>query len=246
MPKSSAIQLAEILPAVANVDVAGCMSAWKKPSRSACREEHLHRRGRQLLDVDASSRSRASCLDRDAVHALHTNDVAAAVVPVLSGTRSCASRRSCAQLRPHWPLAHGVELVVQVLAELGDHFARAQPLAVAATASPPAAHRSRAAPGPLSIAASMPGRSTLTANLAPASLPSFSTAKCTCAIEALATGSRFETGKDLVGRRPKPALDLRTRVRNRKVARGPAAPPVRRRPSVGSRSRRVEEAPGRT
>ena len=42
-----------------------------------------------------------------------------------------------------------------------------------------------------SITASMPGRSTLTAT----SRPSFSVAKCTCAIEALATGSASKLAK---------------------------------------------------
>jgi hypothetical protein len=43
----------------------------------------------------------------------------------------------------------------------------------------------------VSITGSMPGRSTLTAT----SRPSGSTAKCTCAIDALATGSRSKEAK---------------------------------------------------
>ncbi len=49
-----------------------------------------------------------------------------------------------------------------------------------------------------SIAASMPGRSTLTAT----SRPSFRTAKCTCAIDALATGSASKLAKIAPSGRP--------------------------------------------
>ena len=82
----------------------------------------------------------------------------------ISGT-STRSRlcHVAAQLRGVGRLAHQVELVVQVLVELGDHLARLQALAVGRHALDPAAPSCASAPGPSSIAGSMPGRSTLTA-----------------------------------------------------------------------------------
>ena len=61
------------------------------------------------------------------------------------------------------------------------------------------------------MTSSMPGRSTFTAT----SRPSFSVAKCTCAIEALATGSASKLAKIVVDRLAEGLLDQRARLRGR-------------------------------
>ena len=83
----------------------------------------------------------------------------------------------------------------------------------------------------------MPGRSTLTAT----SRPSCSVAKCTCAIEALATGSASKLANTAsIGRPNARSIELASPARPGTAARGPAASRSSSAMSGGSRSRRVD------
>ncbi len=132
---------AEVLAAVADVDVAGVHVGVEEAVAQRLREEDLDGARRQLLDVDAGLAQPRHLAHRDAVHALHHDDVAAAVVPVhLGHPQQPRAGEVAPQLRAVGGLAHQVQFVVQVLVELGHHFARAQPLAVA----PQLLHQQRA------------------------------------------------------------------------------------------------------
>ena len=89
-----------------------------------------------------------------------------------------------AQLRGVGGLAHQVELVVQVGVELGHHLARLE--------APPSVDRRSIQPASVRISAGRRRSPPACAGAAPSRRPRgrpFSVAKCTCAIEALATGS---------------------------------------------------------
>ena len=145
------------------------MSAWKKPSRNTWVKK-ISTPSRASFGMSTpASRRRSTLADRHAVHALHHDHVAACSSPsTISGTSSSVEAvHVAAQLRRVGGLAHQVELVVQVLVELGDHLARLQPLAVGRQPLDPARQRVASARRSSSIAASMPGRSTLTATSRP-------------------------------------------------------------------------------
>ena len=128
-----------------------------------------------------------------------------AVVPVASRAPAAAAsaaklRRSCAAVGR---LAHQVELVVQVLVELGDDLAR-----LAAACRRPRAAR----PAPRAVCISARSCSIDLADAGPQHLDRdlacrrAASAKCTCAIDALATGSRSNAREHVVER---PAVDAR-------------------------------------
>jgi hypothetical protein len=160
------------------------------PSRASlgCR-----RRPRAALDL----------ADGHALHALHHHHVGVAESQNISGTAPGPARHVAAQLRGVGGFAHQVQLVVQVGVELGHHLARLQALAVGRQALDPAghhAHQRQVVVDDLQHAGAqhLDGHLALAPSLAPG------VAKCTCAIEALATGS-VEAGEHLVDGLPKAA-----------------------------------------
>ena len=221
----------------------GCMSAWKKPSRKTWVKKIVTPSRASFLMSTPASRRRCDLADRHAVHALHHDHARGAQVPHHLGHQHQVQALHVApQLRGVGGLAHQVELVVQVDVELGHHLARLQPLAVGATAARPSAPACAAASGRRRSTSSMPGRSTLTAT----SRPSFSVAKCTCAIDALATGSASKLAKSSSMRPAEGLLDQRgAPAPPGTAARGPAAWPARR-PRPAAAGRAASTAPGRT
>ena len=185
MPKSSAMYLPWFAASMATKMLPGCMSAWKKPSRNTCVKK---------ISTPARARRFRSMPARAAVDCGRSGCPSSAPSPSLR----CVHQSQCisghqqqrrvlevaAQLRAVRRLARQVELVVERLVELGDDLARPQALAVATTAARPAARRCASARGPSRSPRRCSGRSTLTAT----GVPSGSSAKCTCATDALATG----------------------------------------------------------
>ena len=109
----------------------GCMSAWKKPSRNTCVKK-ISTPARASFGMSMPcARRRSTWLTGRAVHALHHHHVVGAVVPVHLGHEE---QRRAVEVAPELArvrrLAHEVELVVEVLVELGDHLVRPQALAV--------------------------------------------------------------------------------------------------------------------
>ena len=95
------------------------------------REEDLDAGARQALQVDARGLQLVDAPDRDAGHALHHQHLGLGGVPVDAGDHQ--ERRVAevaAQQRAVRGLAREVELVAEVLLELGDDRARLQALAV--------------------------------------------------------------------------------------------------------------------
>ena len=127
MPKSSATYW----PFGGDQDVARVHVGVEEAVAKHLREENLHARARQLLDVDALLAQRRDLRDRRAVHALHHHHLGRAVVPVhLRHQQQRRVREIAAQLARVGRLAHQIEFVVEVLGELRDDFVRAQALAV--------------------------------------------------------------------------------------------------------------------
>ena len=174
----------------------GCMSAWKKPSRKTCVKKIVTPSRASFVMSTPAARSRSTLADRHAVHALHHHHAGRAQVPHHLGHPTRARPSCCAAAAPHWrPRARD-------RARRAGRRRTRPPLRAASGAchrrSParPSAPGVRSSARSSSMAASMPGRSTLTAT----SRPSCRTAKCTCAIDALATGSASKLGEDLVDR----------------------------------------------
>ena len=102
-------------------------------------EEDGHAVARQPGDVDAGLAQPLDLADRHAEHALHHQHLGRAEVPDhLRHHQQVQAVHVAAQLRGVGRLAAQVQLVVQVLVELGDHFARAQAPAVGRQALEPA------------------------------------------------------------------------------------------------------------
>ena len=78
MPKSTAT----ILPSASTNRLPGCMSAWKKPSRSAWRRKDWISVAAELRQVEARPRSAARSDIGDAVDPFHRQHVAAGALPV--------------------------------------------------------------------------------------------------------------------------------------------------------------------
>jgi hypothetical protein len=94
-------------------------------------EEDLDAIARQFFQVDAGGNQAVGLRDRDAVHALHHDHAAGAVIPVhLRHHQQVRAGEVAAQLAGLGRLAHQVEFVVQVFVELGHDFARLQAAAV--------------------------------------------------------------------------------------------------------------------
>ncbi len=98
-------------------------------------EEDLDPAARQRGDVDAGGAQALGLADRDAVHALHGEHRAGRALPDhLGHDQHVAAPRLgaeiAAQLAAVGGLSHQVELVVQVLVELGHDLARLEPPAV--------------------------------------------------------------------------------------------------------------------
>ena len=95
------------------------------------REEDLDAGARELRDVDALLAQRRDLVHRRAVHALHHHHFFGAVVPVdLGHEQQRRALEVAPQLARVRRLAHQVELVLEVLRELGDDLVRPQPPAV--------------------------------------------------------------------------------------------------------------------
>jgi len=165
------------------------MSAWKKPAKH-CVKIDLDAGARELRNVHALPAQLFDFAHRRAAHSLHGHDGARAEVPVhLRHRDSGESRKFAAQLLDA-PLAHQVQL-------LGQNVARTLRLLRAASGAcrrPEALDEAAAA----SINARsfrdhgiIRGRRILTA----ASVPPGSTARCTCATDALAMGSASNFSK---------------------------------------------------
>ena len=126
----------------------GCMSAWKKPSRNTWVKKIVTPSRASFADVDAGLAQPLDLADRHAVHALHHDHVGVAAVPEhLGDQHQVQACHVAAQLGGVGRLAHQVELVVQVLVELGHHLARLQALAVGRQPLDPARPACAAAPG---------------------------------------------------------------------------------------------------
>ena len=205
-------------------------------------EEDLHAGARERRDVDAllpssSAPARSACR-------------ACAPSPSLAARRSpstprapaaAASPRSCAELARVRRFAHQVELVVQVPGELGHHLARLQAPALGPQRSASAAPVSSSATS-RAIAASTPGRSTLTAT----SVPS-----CELRRGAPARPMRSRRASDRNPRTARPAAGQASApprpppALTETAAPGPAASPARRRCRAAA-GRGAWTAPGRT
>ena len=207
----------------------GCMSAWKNPSRNTCvKKISTPARASRGTSMPAA-RELVDAPDRDARHALHDQHLAAVhQSQCTSGTSSSGELAEvAAQLRAVGRLAHEVELVVR-----SSSRTRRRPRAAAAACRPTTAvsTSSRAVCISAEVLRRSPramfGRSTLTAT----GVPSGSSARCTCATDALATGVAIERREHLVDRPAVDALERRDApARTGTAARGPAASRARRR-----------------
>ena len=166
-------------------DVAGVHVGVEEVVAEHLREEDLHAVLGELADVRAGRAQPRHVADGHAVDALHHHHVHAAVVPVhLGDVEQVASPRNCASVARRWPLrASGpARRARSSRTRATTSSGRSRRLSLQyASASPASAYstsRSRW------ITSRMSGRSTLTTT----SLPSFSRAACTCAIEAAASG----------------------------------------------------------
>ena len=162
------------------------------------REEDLDAGARQPLQVDARARRARSTwpIGMPAIRSI-TMHFAAAPVPVHRGHQQ--QRRMpeiAAQLRAVGRLARQVELVARASSRIRRRPRAAAGACRRTTASRPASRRSCISAMSFSITCAMFGRSTLTAT----GVPSGSSAKCTCATDALATGVAIERLEHLVDR----------------------------------------------
>ena len=221
----------------------GCMSAWKKPSRNTWVKKIVTpSRASFWMSTPASRRRCVWLIGTPCMRSMTITSMVQQSQTISGTMHQVQALHVAPQLRGVGGLAHQVELVVQVVVELGHHLARLQPLAVGAEPLDPARQRVQQRQVVLDRPSSMPGRSTFTAT----SRPSCSVAKCTCAIDALATGSASKLANSSSMRPPEGLLDQRRGLRRRETAaRGPAAWPARR-PCPAAAGRAASTAPGRT
>ena len=218
------------------------MSAWKKPSRKTWVKKIVTPSRASLGMSTPASRSRCTWLIGTPSMRSMTITSWVQSSHTISGTstrpRLCMLRRSCAALAASRTRSSSSCRYLSNSATTWRGFSRL----------PSADQRSttratwRMTSTSSSIAASMPGRSTLTAT----SRPSFRTAKCTCAIDALATGAGVEAGEDRAERLAERLLDDRARdvVGKRRHAVLQARRARRRCRSAAGRA--ASTAPGRT
>ena len=219
------------------------MSAWKKPSRKTWVKKIVTPSRASFLMSTPASRRRCDLADRHAVHALHDDHVLGAELPHhLGHEHEAEALHVAAQLRRVGGLADQVELVVQVLVELGDDLARLQPLAVGRPALDHSARPGASSSMSSSIAASMPGRSTLTAT----SRPSLQDREVHLRDRRARHRRGVEAGEDRVERLAERLLDDRARDLGGK-RRHPVLQLARaRRRCRSAAGRAASTAPGRT
>ena len=122
---------AEGLRRHAHLDVAGVHVGVKETVSKHLREEDGDTVARELWDVDAGIVQPLRLADRNAFHALHDDHGLGAQLPVhLRHHDQLQAFHVAAQLSGIGGFAHQIELVVQVVVELGNHFARLQSLAI--------------------------------------------------------------------------------------------------------------------
>ena len=174
----------------------GCMSAWKKPSRNTWVKKIVTPSRASLRMSTPACAQPLDLADRHAVHALHHDHLGVAVVPVhLRDQHQVQAAPCCGAAGRRWrPRAPGPAR------RAGTCRTRPPPRAASGAgrrrdsrSTQPAIMRISARS--FSITGSMPGRSTFTATSRSSPPLSISVAKCTCAIEALATGSRSKLAK---------------------------------------------------
>jgi hypothetical protein len=130
----------------ADLDVARVHVGMEEAVAEHLGEEDGDAVARQLGDVHAGLAQALHLADGHAVHALHHHDLGMAEVPEhLGDQHQVQPRHVAAQLRGVGGLAHQVQLVVQVLVELGHHLARLQALAIGRQAFHPAGHHAHEA-----------------------------------------------------------------------------------------------------
>ena len=118
----------EVVRPVAHQDVARVHVGVEETIAEDLREEDLHPVTRELFQVDAGRAHAVELADGDALDPLHHQHVAAAVVPVhLRDAQQRGALEVALELIGVGRLAHQVQLVVQVVVELVDHFHGAQP-----------------------------------------------------------------------------------------------------------------------
>ena len=183
MPKSRAT----MRPSASISMLPGCMSAWKKPSRNTWLKKTPGGLRQDRVGVEAGGdQGRRARRTAQAAHPLEGHAPARAVRR--QSTRGTAKALVVGAVLGE--LGGGRRLEAQVHLAPGRERQRPTPCRPAGAGAAPAAgarpiRRARAKKSrSRSIAASIPGRRTLTAT----SSPSRVTAKCTCAIEAAATG----------------------------------------------------------
>ena len=219
----------------------GCMSAWKKPSRNTWVKKIVTPSRASFGMSTPASRRRSTLADRHAVHALHHDHARGGTVPVhLRDQHQVEPCHVAAQLARRWrPRAPG----------------RARRAGTCRTRPPPRAasgacrrrdsrstqprHHGASARGPSSITAQHAGPQHLDRDLARRRCSSV--AKCTCAIEALATGVGVEAA-----RRPRrPAGRRRARWSRRATAGRERRHPVLQLGELVGDVGRQQVAPGR-
>src|SRR5882762_1002964 len=200
------------------------------------REEDLDAGACELRNVHALPAQLFDFAHRRAAHPLHGHDGARAEVPIhLRHREQRRVQEVAAQLACMRRLAHQVQLLGQMSRELCDYFVRPQALAVGPEALDEArggVHQCEI----LAITGVIRGRRILTA----ASVPPGSTARCTCATDALATGCSSNFSKIFAIDLPKARSTSATAsspgnggTRSWSIASSSAR-------SAGKRSRRVE------
>ena len=133
MPKSSAMYLPWLAASTRDEDVARMHVGVEEAVAEHLREEDLDAGAREPLEVDARAASSSAMrpIGMPAIRSM-TSTSLAVQSQWISGTSSSGEwQEVAAQLRAVGRLAREVELVVDGLLELGDDFARPQPLAVA-------------------------------------------------------------------------------------------------------------------
>ena len=125
----------------ADLDVAGVHVGMKKTVAKDLREKDGHAVARQLGNVHSSVPQRRSTADGHALHALHHDHGLGAQLPVhLGNHHQVQAGHVAAQLRSVGRFANQIKLVMQVVVELGNHFARLQALAIGRQLANPARH----------------------------------------------------------------------------------------------------------
>ena len=113
----------------------------EKPIPKDLGEKQRDAVARQLGNVHACCPQARNLADRDAAHTLHHDDFGAAVVPDhLRDQHQVQPRHIAAQLGCAGRFTHQVELVVQVLVELGDYLARLEAPPIGKDAFNPGRH----------------------------------------------------------------------------------------------------------